>query len=402
MITYDTLYKRNGLGKILFWEVRAYDDYYIIKHGLLYSAGHLEKHIPARNMSDEIKSRYNTKKKEGYKSIVELHDNAPVNLNEINIVNYLETYLPINNTSSNGAVLPMLCKTLEDNAPFDKLGSLLGQPKINGLRCLVGAEKTNDLFEPIKFTFQSREGTYWHLPNLQCFFQDNLDGELLDLMIEEGAKLDGEIYYPGLSVNLINSFVKNDSFEQHYKMQFWLYDIAVDEMSYINRHELLFANNLINSHAVTFKTKEDHLNNKGCLNVLTDTVVKNIVDATTFRDEFINLGFEGLVVRNPNASYGFDKRNSSLMLKYKKLYDGYFKIIDIVPEGKRTKLPKFVLQNDINSSLFECTSKGSFSEQEIILANKDTYIGKYAMVEFRERSGVNELPFHAKICLIKD
>ena len=87
------------------------------------------------------------------------------------------------------------------------------------------------------------------------------------------------------------------------------------------------------------------------------------------------------------------------MLKYKKIYDGLFEILDIVPEGKkRATLPKFICKNDINDNTFETTIIGTFEQQEQYLINKDKYItGEYlCLVEFRERSGVNELPFHAK------
>ena len=86
------------------------------------------------------------------------------------------------------------------------------------------------------------------------------------------------------------------------------------------------------------------------------------------------------------------------MLKFKKQEDGLFTIVDIVPEGiKRSNLGKFVLKNDINDELFECTYNAPHSSQEEILINKDKYIGHYkALVEFRERSGISQVPFHAK------
>ena len=54
----------------------------------------------------------------------------------------------------------------------------------------------------------------------------------------------------------------------------------------------------------------------------------------------------------------------------------------------------------INDSLFECSINKPHEEQRAILYNKDNYIGKYAHVEFRARSGVNSLPFHARIIYI--
>ena len=90
------------------------------------------------------------------------------------------------------------------------------------------------------------------------------------------------------------------------------------------------------------------------------------------------------------------------MLKYKRVDDGKFKIVDVVPEGVRTNLCKFVLRNDINDELFECTGNFDHSRQEYILKHKEEYIGKYAFVAFFERSGVNDLPFHAKVININN
>ena len=84
------------------------------------------------------------------------------------------------------------------------------------------------------------------------------------------------------------------------------------------------------------------------------------------------------------------------MLKYKRIDDAKFKIVNVVPEGVRTNLCKLVLRNDINNELFECTLNFDHSRQEYILKNKEKFIGKYATVEFRERSGKLNLPFHAK------
>ena len=62
------------------------------------------------------------------------------------------------------------------------------------------------------------------------------------------------------------------------------------------------------------------------------------------------------------------------MYKFKKIFDGKFEIIDIIPEGKkRSNLGKFVLRNDINDALFECTYNAPHSVLEEILINKSNY-----------------------------
>ena len=84
------------------------------------------------------------------------------------------------------------------------------------------------------------------------------------------------------------------------------------------------------------------------------------------------------------------------MLKFKKIDDGKFIIVDIKSEHKRKYLPLFVLRNDINDELFECSINKPQNVQREILINKENYIGKYMFVEFRERSGIAQVPFHAR------
>lgn len=392
------IYKRDTGNRIRIWKAYIDDNVIYVKYGILGKKLHEEKIPTNRSPIEELKSLYADKQKSGYKSLSELYDNAPERLDEEDLYNYLDTYLPKNNVSSTGAILPMLCKTLEDYKPFTKT-TYYGQYKINGLRCLVGATKSDDMFNPIRLTFQSREGTYWKNPLVvESELLKILPNELLDLMVEEGVKLDGELYIPGLPCSDINHNIKDSSAKYHNKLQYWIYDLAIDDTSYLKR--FLMLDKWLHNQKIYVTNKEDHLNNKQTIVLLTNVIINNIDDATRHRDNFIDCGFEGLVIRNINADYGFDKRSAKYMMKYKKIYDGYFEILDIVPEGKRSELPKFILKNDINNEVFECTSKGIHDFQRTFLQMKHLYIDKKALVEYRERSGVKEVPGHAKVVKI--
>lgn len=390
------LYKRNAKGDPIIWQIEKANDGYKVSYGAV--CGHIHEEIISSKLvkSNEIESRIKAKRKEGYKELSELKDSGPVEIKDnIALVNYLYTYLPKNNTTDDGFILPMLAKVLKDNKPFDKR-SYLGQYKINGVRCIIGAIKVDDLFNPIRLTYRSREGTNW-TPKLSWMdevIKPEIKDDLLDAMLEEGAYLDGELYLPGYKVNDINSFVKNDKLPQHYQLQYWCYDIAIDNMSYDARRKFRTEN--INRICYTFDTYDQHLNNKSKLILLPDVVISDIDDATRFRDKFIGLGFEGLIIRDVNSAYQFGARNLA-MLKYKRVDDAKFKIIDVVPEGVRTTLCKFVLRNDINDELFEATGNFDYSRQEYILKHKEDFIGKLATCEFRERSGVKNVPFHCKL-----
>lgn len=390
------LYKRNAKGDPILWQIEKANDGYKVSYGAV--CGHIhEEFINGKLVkANEIESRIKAKRKEGYKELSELKDSGPVEIkDDIALINYLYTYLPKNNTTDDGFTLPMLAKVLKDNKPFDKR-RYLGQYKINGVRCIIGAIKTNDLFNPIRLTYRSREGTDWtpKLTWMDEVIKPEIKDDLLDAMLEEGACLDGELYLPGYKVNDINSFVKNEKLPQHYQLQYWCYDIAIDNMSYDARRKFRTEN--INRICYTFDTYDQHLNNKSKLILLPDVAICDIDDATRFRDKFISLGFEGLIVRDVSSAYQFGARNLA-MLKYKRVDDAKFKIVDIVPEGVRTTLCKFVLRNDINDELFEATGNFDHSRQEYILKHKENFIGKLATCEYRERSGVKNVPFHCKL-----
>lgn len=404
------LYKRNAQGKPIVWEILRNGKHTIIQTGLVGGNLHVEQLINDKVRADDYESRIKAKRKEGYKELSELKDNLrdafihtydylfEDNQDKTNLISFLNAYLPKNNTTSEGFVLPMLAKTLVDNKPFDKYGTMLGQWKINGLRCLIGAERNGmDLFNPITLTYHSREGEDWtrKMSWMDEIILPKINSDLLDMMMEEGAYLDGELYLPGYSINDIDSFVKNAQLPQHYQLQYWCYDIACENLSAIERNRFRLTN--LGESILDVPSKTFHLANNKQFILLPSYGINNINTAIQIRDEFINKGFEGLILRNPNAEYQFGKRNQS-MLKFKKIDDGLFEIVDI-KEDKRG-LPIFILKNDINDEYFECTYNASQDDQRKCLSTpvkEEMLTNKLAFVEYRERSGVKQVPFHSKI-----
>lgn len=391
------LYKRNAQGKPIFWEITDVGGSICVKYGLVGKEGRIETYKTFRAVKDEINSAVKAKRKEGYKELRDLYDNAPENMPYMGDLRvYLDTYLPKFNTHEDGAFIPMLCKTLEDNKPFLK-HDYSGQWKINGERCIITASKDDTLFQDIHLHYRSRVGVDWtdKLSYLDNYLLDKISPNMLEMMLEEGVALDGELYIPGYTINEINSFIKNIELPQHYQLQFWLYDLAIPDMSAIARHETLKCN--FDAYRLPLDiTKEGHLNNVSRLVLLPNYYIQDFQQAVYHRDKFIDLGFEGLVIRDDAASYQFGGRRNQSMLKFKRIEDGKFIILDIIPEGKRTNLPKFVCKNDINEETFEVTLNESQDKQEFILINRTDYIGKLMLVEYRERSGVKQVPFHAK------
>lgn len=392
------LYKRNAQGKPIFWEISDSTNSIVVTYGLVGKLGHRTKIETNRRLDEEIESQVTAKRKEGYKELSDLYDNAPDYFEtDKDLINYLNTYLPKDNTHADGTFIPMLCKTLEDNKPFTK-SEYFGEYKIDGERCLITAHKDDGLFDTIHLKYHSRQGIDWtnKLSYLDEYLIPIIPSYFLAMMIDEGVALDGELYLPGYTINEVNSFIKNTELPQHYQLQFWCYDLAIDSMPAIDRYCTL--ETAFKAYKHKFNDKAEHINNKEHFVLLPAfNNVRCIEDAIRHRDDFIELGFEGLVIRDAAADYQFGGKRNNSMLKFKKIEDGKFLIVDIVPEGiKRKHLPKFICMNDINDELFECTINKKQEVQEKYLINKKEYVGRYMKVEYRARSGVKQVPFHAK------
>lgn len=402
MNEYKPLYRRNNLGRPCFWEARvsgsSTQNIIIVSHGIVGKAIQVEEIHVVRNPKDEVESRYKQKRKQGYKFLDEIKDDSwSMPVKEDALLTYLETYLPYDRTTADGTLLPMLAKTFNNtnNKIFNKTPVRIGQYKINGLRCIISAKRNNtDMFKPIGLKFQSREGIYWNsLSNLEDYLLTVIPNEFLNKMIDEDWELDGELYLPGYKVNEINHFVKDPKCKENKFIQYWCYDAIIDDTPQYRRLDIL--GQVFENRTYEFTSLNNHLNNKERFIYINNYTIENEDDAVKHRNLFINLGFEGLILRDPDKEYQIGKRNSS-MIKFKDVMEGSFKIIDIYPEGISRNIPLFLCKNDINNETFEVHINGTLKDQEKYLYSKDKFIGKTLYITFGERSGVSRVPFHVK------
>lgn len=398
------LYRKNNNEVPTRWRAGITDNGLIIEveYGIVGKASRFEAYkVTQKNATAELESRYRDKRKTGYMSIEDIKDDGDISRSPVedgdinNLYQYLAAYLPKYRTNeNNGGLLPMLAKSYTGKV-WDKVPVMIGQYKINGLRCFISAEYNNgDMFKPIKLRFQSREGIYWStLSNLEEYLLTVLPEDLITAMIEEQWSLDGEIYLPGYTVNQINHFVKDANCVENKALQFWCYDLAVPEMSQSNR--LVLIDKYLDNRITNFHDYKEHLNNDKRLIRLPSIFITNDNEALKYRDEFIGLGFEGLILRNPSADYQYGRRRVGYMEKFKSATDGLFTILDIYKEPKRD-LPILLCQNDVNNAKFETRLSATHEYQQMILRDKHIYIGSKVFVEFGERSGVEKVPFHIK------
>lgn len=391
------LYRKNNAEQPYRWsaELNANKTYITVQYGIVGKATYTDSYkVTQKDADKELLSRYNEKRKQGYIDITEIKDNAqlpPVEDEQARYA-YLAAYLPsYRNNQNNGNILPMLAKTYTGNV-WKKTSCMLGQWKINGLRCFITAYKGDTIFNPVRLKFQSREGIVWNtLTALEDYLFDSLSADIIQNMLDDNWALDGEIYLPGYSVNEINHFVKDPNDIHNKLLQFWCYDIAIPEMAQHKRDRIRLD---IKPYTV-FDDKDKHLNNKEKFIILPTYNICNDTAAYAWRDKFINLGFEGLILRNPDVDYQYGRRRVGYMEKFKAKTDGKFVIVDIQSERKRN-LPIITCRNDINDATFETRFSLPHDKQEYILKHKEHYIGKHVFISYGERSGVERVPFHIK------
>lgn len=398
----NRLYRRNNNGMPTVWWASFNSDTNSIAvfYGLV--RGNIRKEVYTVTQKDgnkELESRYNEKIKQGYQylnEICDMHDRPPVeDENSLELFNFLNTYLPkdLSNGNSN-LLLPMRAKTYNGNV-WKKVSCMYGQYKINGLRCIITAYTQNDMFKPIRLRFQSREGIIWNtLENLSDYLLSIIPANIISDMIDGYVALDGEIYLPGYTINQINHFVKDANCIENKLLQFWCYDIMMEGNQ---AHRNMYRYHI--KKPTSFNSIKEHYNNKERLIILHNKYITNDNEAIDARNHFINLGFEGLILRNVKTNYQYGRRRANYMEKFKDAAEGDFIILDIYKEKKRD-LPILLCKNDINNEKFETRLSVSHIVQQEILFDSQSYIGRTVHIEYGERSGVARVPFHIKTVVI--
>lgn len=398
----NRLYRRNNNGMPTVWWASFNSDTNSIAVFYGPVRGNIRKEVYTVTQKDgnkELESRYNEKIKQGYQylnEICDMQDRPPVeDENSLELFNFLNTYLPkdLSNGNSN-LLLPMLAKTYNGNV-WKKVSCMYGQYKINGLRCIITAYTQNDMFKPIRLRFQSREGIIWNtLENLSDYLLSIIPANIIRNMIDGCVALDGEIYLPGYTINQINHFVKDANCVENKLLQFWCYDIMMEGNQ---AHRNMYRYHI--KKPTSFNSIKEHYNNKERLIILHNKYITNDNEAIDARNHFINLGFEGLILRNAKTDYQYGRRRANYMEKFKDAAEGDFIILDIYKEKKRD-LPILLCKNDINNEKFETRLSVSHIVQQEVLFDSQSYIGRTVHIEYGERSGVARVPFHIKTVVI--
>ena len=261
----------------------------------------------------------------------------------------------------------MLCYPFEEKRLLKWNLPVIVQPKFNGDRCraiikngtvtLLSSEAIEILGAP-------------HVNNLLS--KHNLDIEL-----------DGELYRHGMLHQDIHSIVsrKVNLHPEHSVMRYHVFDVVSQSTPQVNRiqllHKLPIFNNTIQK--VPF--------------VLANTVD----DIMRIMDEYIQQGYEGVVVRELTAPY-VRKRSTSVM-KYKPHQEDAYEIIDFVQEVSKDGIKKEMIGAvqcvDDMGTKFKVGFTTEHDLKHYWWVNREELIGKWLEVRYQAKTR-DKVPYHAR------
>lgn len=372
---------------------------------------------PLTQAEKEVESLYKRKRRFGYKSLSDLKFKEEYGMafgvETSSIKEFLINNLNFNTRDADDNLKPMKCQQyyrskknwtapdgtiwtdrkyyylLNPNAEKEK-GAIITkfpcllQPKINGVRASISLDENG------KVQILSKEGLKYNLPHIEEIFQYNshiFTYSNNDQLEEREVIFDGELYIYDESLQVISSAVKKENLNTH-RIKFICFDLMIEQQMNIERIQIMkslldFTNNVFDYPVEIIRT----------LRVNTDKEVQ------FHTNNNIRLGYEGSILRDPKAYYGFGKRPVTIT-KLKRVIDNEYKIIDIIPQEKNPELGLYVCVTK-NGKEFKVTPSGNNDFKESLLYTKHIYIGKMLTCTFYEYTE-DGLPFHVMSNLIRD
>lgn len=425
---FPELYTRDSTGKILAWKMEVRDTLEGVKVTTIYGEYYGKKAtsnylvLQGKNLGKanettefeqalaEARGKIEIHRKKGYKSPEDLKINLPIDENyDTSLYHALDLKLSKYRTDKNNVLKPMLCQQYyrskknwtapdgeiwddrkyyylmnpyvpkEDKAIIINFPCIL-QPKINGNRCIAHIDREIDT-GIIYVNLTSKEGN----PISKVPHIENALVKLGDIILTKfnktSIKLDGELYIHGMLLQDIKSCITKPNLNTH-GLTYQVFDLAVENNTNIKRVQALnIIKNLI----------PNDILNESPIRIVQSKIVKNDMEVQNDTDVFINMGYEGSILRDINGLYEFGKRPRCIT-KLKRPVTKSFLMIDVVSQKKDPNKGLFVCKTE-DGLEFEVNPKGNDEYKMIVLATKDLFINKMLFCTFYEYTKDNK-PFH--------
>lgn len=200
----------------------------------------------------------------------------------------------------------------------------------------------------------------------------------INKQIEDVAKqfslpeLDGELYKPGLDFSEIHSIVsrKENIHEQSELMELHIFDFVSDIQQIVRLNQLTYYKGL----------------NEGPIKLVPNTIAYNMTEIMTAYNHYLDLSYEGIIIRHINAPYV--RKRSRFMLKFKPKKDDYYKIIEIIEATSEqdvslNMIGAFLCSGSDGTEFKIGAGKLTHQERKTLWQDGPELIGRFAHVQYQ-------------------
>jgi ATP-dependent DNA ligase len=340
-----TLYKTSSTGKLMQWCAYAEGSNLVMEYGQV--GGKIQKKVIPCEAKNIGRANATTAEQQAEKEVVAKYEYQLK-------TGYFED---IEQAKQFRLKKPMRAKDYKDHAGKLRF-PCYGSPKLNGFRLAM-----------VEGTSYSKAG-----------IQEDLTGKpehlvkMFGSLTKISANTDGEIYCHGMSLQDIRSAWLTPK-EDSIKLKYYIYDIPADGVPMHGRMRGL--KNLESCFEAALS--------KYPVEFVEQRILRTQAEADAFYQECLAKGYEGVVYRNEDGVYEFDKQSSD-MIKRKPRLDAEAKVLSVTKD----RIGDGVLLCQMPSGLtFECKMKKPKTKGQQSYRGYDaatTLIGKWINYEYEELS----------------
>lgn len=277
-------------------------------------------------------------------------------------------------------VRPMLAKTF-DPTLYDKSSRAFKisfdpyayvQRKLDGIRCISYLNDKKDV------VLESRTGT-----KFENF--DLLRSQLKPMLetLGKNVYLDGELYTNKIPFQEISGYVRkskehatHEDIEKINMIEYHIYDILT-----LNNPDLIFEERLKKLSLLEKKYTTP------IVKFVESVKVKDHNDVQTLHDQFVQEGFEGLMVRDRSGPYEINKRSKYLQ-KFKRFDEDEFEITgyheELIDDGSKNQGKKMIIWECITKDKISFSARPSTTNEDRMKLYQDAekYLGKKLTVKY--------------------
>ena len=312
----------------------------------------------SRTIKEQVTLEFNHLVKEfcdkGYKKL----DKAPEEYSNSELEEIVGAYT----TGADGVIKPMLAKQeskVTNRNIFEK--EWYASRKIDGLRCLIYLGNDGKLHTASRGAM-----------NYDAAMSDILEHPTLIKLLKKNPWLilDGEAYNKNYKLNELSGIARTQKVAKDYEiLQFYWYDIVLVNKTFKDR--LTIMESIKNALNLKFDPYHNFSDNELRIQFVPQILISGWDNIMQLHNDYVEDGWEGLVIRDPLKTYGPNKRTSA-MIKIKKYQVETYKVVDI-EQGLRLYDDMCFILEMPNGNLFKAKPIGNHEQKVEYTDNFDKF-----------------------------